>query len=107
MALWKIRYEGCPTNPRFRINKRRTAKVIGSEEDAKTYADSLVRGQHVKVISISSLAGKQRPRPKYPLPIFVGVGSEGAEALNNEAWSRKVTVILGPETPKGETKGRT
>ena len=50
--VYVIRYVGCPSNPRFKINKSRTAKVSGSEADARRYVDSLVRGQGVRVLSI-------------------------------------------------------
>lgn len=50
--VWKIRFAGCPTNPRYRNNRRRTASVITNAEGAKNYAESLARGQHVKILEI-------------------------------------------------------
>lgn len=49
---WKIRYEGTPTNPRFKSPRRRTALLSGTEAEARAYADSLENGQHVKIIWI-------------------------------------------------------
>jgi hypothetical protein len=62
-TVWKIRYEGCPTNPRFAVNKRRTAKVITTEQGAREYAESLSKGQYVRILSINEETfGNQQPR---------------------------------------------
>jgi hypothetical protein len=54
-TTWKIRYEGQPTNPRFRTNKRRIAQIITDAKGAKEYAKQLERFQHVKILSIEGV----------------------------------------------------
>ena len=51
-TVFHIQYEGCPSNPRFRRRKRRTASIVTDAKGAKQYAEELERGLHVKVLSI-------------------------------------------------------
>jgi len=55
MEEWKIRYEGKPTNPRYRTNKRRTAAIYGTEEQANNYAEDLRKYQGCRILWIKKI----------------------------------------------------
>jgi len=56
MSEWRIRTEGCPTNPRFRINKRRTHGFIGTKEEVEDYAEQLRKYQMLKILWIRKVS---------------------------------------------------
>ena len=53
MSGWRIRYEGQPRNPRFRVKKRRTFRMRGTKAQAEKAAEDLVEHQGVKIIWIA------------------------------------------------------
>ncbi len=50
--LWKIRSEGTPRNPKYRVYKRRTHLLRGTEKQAKKFAVDLEEIQALKVLWI-------------------------------------------------------
>jgi len=52
MESWRIRTEGLPTNPRFRVRKRRTHGFLGTKEQVEDYADQLRKYQGLKILWI-------------------------------------------------------
>jgi len=53
--VWRIRTDGIPANPRFRVYKRRTHGVIGTKEDVEVYAEELRKYQGLKILWIKNM----------------------------------------------------